>query len=228
MFDGLTDIFFDLDHTLWDFETNSARTFERILDSHRVEVEPHVFLKVYSPINFEMWKRYRENDIGQEQLRYERLKRSFDALGMEVGDELIHQLAREYIEQLPTHTHLLPNALEVLEYLHPKYRLHIITNGFEEVQLRKLQGSAIDGFFTTLVHSEMAGAKKPDPRIFKMALDLAGAEAARSLMVGDDFQADILGATRLGMHSIHFNSNGEPEHDLCRIIYDLIEIKAII
>src|SRR5690606_32612970 len=130
MYKGLTDVFFDLDHTLWDFETNSALAFEKILESNRVMVELDAFLAIYSPINFEMWKRYREQEIGQEELRYQRLKRTFDALNMEVGDGLIHRLSHEYIEPLPLHAHLLPNALEVLEYLRPKYNLHIFTNGF--------------------------------------------------------------------------------------------------
>lgn len=228
MFEDLTDIFFDLDHTLWDFETNSAHTFEKILGRNRVRVELDAFLGIYSPINFEMWKRYREQEIGQDELRYQRLKRTFDALDMDVGDVLIHRLSQEYIEHLPEHTHLLPNTLEVLEYLYPKYNLHIITNGFQEVQSRKLKGSGIDRFFNILVNSEMAGAKKPDPQIFRMALEMAGADPGCSLMVGDNLQADILGAKRMGMQAIHYNSNGEAGHDICRIIHDLIEIKSLI
>ncbi len=228
MYKGLTDVFFDLDHTLWDFETNSALAFEKILERNRVMVELDAFLAIYSPINFEMWKRYREQEIGQEELRYQRLKRTFDALNMEVGDGLIHRLSHEYIEQLPLHAHLLPNTLEVLEYLKPKYNLHIITNGFQEVQSRKLKGSGIERYFDILVNSEMAGAKKPDPRIFQMALEMAKADPGRSLMVGDNLQADILGARQMGMQAIHFNSNGEDGHDICTIIHDLIEIKSLI
>jgi len=228
MFEDLTDIFFDLDHTLWDFETNSALTFEKILARNRVRVELDTFLDIYSPINFEMWKCYREQKIGQEELRYQRLKRTFDALDMDVADVLIHRLSQEYIEQLPKHAHLLPNALEVLDYLKPKYNLHIITNGFQEVQSRKLKGSGIDRYFDILINSEMAGAKKPDPRIFRLALEMAKADPGRSLMVGDNLQADILGAKQLGMQTIHFNSNGEAGHDFCKIIHDLIEIKSLI
>ena len=187
-----------------------------------------LFLAVYSPINFEMWKRYRENAIGQEDLRYQRLRRTFYALGLSLGDLQIHQLSRQYIEHLPSFTQLLPNALEILDYLYPKYSLHIITNGFEQVQLKKLTGSGLYRYFDQLVNSEMAGVKKPDPRIFGMALELAKAEPGRSLMIGDNLQADILGAKQLGMHVLHFNSNREPEHEICRTIYDLIEIKSLI
>ena len=105
--------------------------------------------------------------------------------------------------------------------------MHIITNGFEAVQLRKIKASGLEGYFDQFVHAEMAGVKKPDPLIFAMALELAGADPGKSLMVGDNLEADILGAKRSGMHLLHFNSNGEPGHDICRTIYDLIEIKSL-
>ncbi|MDC6385977.1 noncanonical pyrimidine nucleotidase, YjjG family [Flagellimonas taeanensis] len=224
----VTDIFFDLDHTLWDFERNSALTFAKILESNRVNVDLKGFLEIYSPINLEMWKLYRENGINQSELRYQRLRRTFDTLKESVTDETIHALSHEYIEHLPSFVHLLPNALEVLEYLFPKYRLHIITNGFEEVQERKLKGSNIHHYFDQVINSEMAGVKKPDPYIFELALSKAKVEPRHTLMVGDNLEADILGAKAMGMQVVHFNSNNEANHDVCKTIYDLIEIKSIL
>ena len=129
---GVTNIFFDLDHTLWDFEKNSALTFQKILAQNSVEVVLEDFLGVYAPINLEYWKLYRENRVTKTELRFQRLRRTFDTIGATVQDDLIHILAHEYIEHLSTFTHLVPNAVEVLEYLSPKYRLHIITNGFQK------------------------------------------------------------------------------------------------
>lgn len=225
---GVTDIFFDLDHTLWDFERNSALTFAQILERNRINVDLNGFLEIYSPINFEMWKLYRGNGITKSELRYQRLKRTFDALNEAVPDEVIHVLAHEYIEHLPSFVHLLPNTVEVLEYLFPKYKLHIITNGFQEVQERKLKGSNIHHYFDQIINSEMAGVKKPDPYIFELALDMAKADPRHALMVGDDLEADILGAKAMGMQVVHFSSNKESGHDICKTIYDLIEIKSIL
>ncbi|SDQ48328.1 YjjG family noncanonical pyrimidine nucleotidase [Flagellimonas zhangzhouensis] len=225
---SVTDVFFDLDHTLWDFEKNSALTFAKILTENKVEVELEVFLEVYSPINFQMWALYRENKITKSALRYQRLRLTFDKLGAEVSDEIIDVLAHEYIEHLSSFTHLLPNSLEILDYLSPKYRLHIITNGFQEVQEKKMKGSQIHHYFEIIVNSEMAGVKKPHPQIFELALTEANVHPKNSIMIGDNLEADILGAKAMGMQVVHYNSNGEPDHSECVIVNDLIEIKNLL
>ena len=224
----VTDIFFDLDHTLWDFEKNSALTFQKIFVKNSVEVVLHDFLEVYAPINLEYWKLYRENRVTKADLRFQRLRRTFDEIGVVAPDDLIHILAHEYIEHLSSFTHLVPNAVEILEYLSPKYRLHIITNGFQEVQEKKLIGSNIHHYFSHIVNSEMAGVKKPHPQIFELALTKANVDPRNTIMVGDSLEADILGAKDMGMQVLHFNSNGEPDHDHCVTINDLIEIKSIL
>lgn len=224
----VTDIFFDLDHTLWDFEKNSALTFEKILFDHSVKVTLDDFLGVYAPINLEYWKLYRENRVTKEELRFQRLRKTFDAIGAVVSDDIIHILAHEYIENLSSFTHLVPNALEILEYLSPKYRLHIITNGFQEVQEKKLIGSNIHHYFDQIINSEMAGVKKPHPYIFELALTKANVEPRNTIMVGDSLEADILGAKGMGMQVLHFNSNREPDHDHSIMINNLIEIKRIL
>lgn len=228
MYKEVTDIFFDLDHTLWDFEKNSALTFETILSKKEVEVDLHDFLDVYRPINLSYWKLYREEKISKEDLRYQRLRNTFDALNLSISDNIILQLAEEYIELLSSFGHLIPNAMEVLSYLRPKYRLHIITNGFKETQRKKIRNAHIDHFFQEIMDSETAGVKKPHPQIFDLALSSAGARPKNSLMIGDNLEADIMGAQAVEMQAIHFNVHGEPEHNLCQIINGLKEIKNIL
>lgn len=223
--DIVTDVFFDLDHTLWDFEKNSALTFEKIFTKHDVQVELPDFLREYVPINLAFWKLYRENKIKKEALRYLRLRRVFDALGYPIEDILISELADAYIEHLSSYNHLLPNSREILEYLQPRYKMHIITNGFEEIQEKKMRNSNILGYFNHIINSEMAGVKKPDPIIFHLALERTGVLPQNALMVGDNLEADILGARAVGFHTIHLNVHKDPLHSHGEIIDDLREIK---
>ena len=202
--DFITDIFFDLDHTLWDFEKNSALTFAKILSENSIPVALSDFLEVYVPTNLAYWKLYREEKISKEALRYARLKSVFDRLGMSISDEIIHKLSEEYILYLSSFNHLFPNTIEVLQYLKPKYKLHIITNGFEEIQGKKLRNSNIDSYFEHVINSEMAGVKKPNPIIFELALSKANVAPRNALMIGDSLEADILGARDSGFHALHF------------------------
>ncbi|UCD59998.1 MAG: YjjG family noncanonical pyrimidine nucleotidase [Flavobacteriaceae bacterium] len=222
---SISDIFFDLDHTLWDFERNSALTFQKIFAEAEIEVSLSKFLEVYVPLNLAFWKLYRENKINKPDLRYQRLKTTFDAIGYEIKDEVINILSAEYITNLAAYNNLLPNTVEILDYLKPKYKLHIITNGFQEVQTRKLVNSNISGYFNQVINSEMAGVKKPNPEIFELALHKANTRADRSLMVGDNIEADILGAKAVGFHALHFNAHNDPKHEHCVMIHNLREIK---
>lgn len=222
---SISDIFFDLDHTLWDFERNSALTFQKIFHEAEIEVSLSKFLEVYVPLNLAFWKLYRENKINKTELRYQRLKTTFDSIGYEINDEVIDILSAAYITNLAAYNNLLPNTVEILNYLKPKYKLHIITNGFEEVQTRKLVNSNISGYFNQIINSEMAGVKKPNPEIFELALQKANTRADRSLMVGDNIEADILGAKAVGFHALHFNAHNDPKHEHCVMIHDLREIK---
>ncbi|MBU2997079.1 YjjG family noncanonical pyrimidine nucleotidase [Cellulophaga baltica] len=222
----VTDVFFDLDHTLWDFEKNSALTFSKILSENKIMVSLDDFLRVYVPNNLVFWKLFRENNISKEDLRYQRLKTTFDTLGVEVKDELIYQLSDDYIANLSSYNHLFPHAIEILDYLKPKYKLHVITNGFNEVQNRKIKNSKIDRYFTHIIDSEMAGVKKPNPIIFKLALEKANVLPEHSLMIGDSIEADILGAQACGFHTLHFNAHNEDRHEFCDMITELSEIKT--
>lgn len=221
----VTDIFFDLDHTLWDFERNSELTYAQIFSDFRIDLQLADFLEVYVPLNLHYWKRYRDGEIDKETLRYRRLKDVFDQLKYRVSDAVILRLSEAYIEILGTQTHLMPYAREILEYLHGNYKLHIITNGFEQVQFRKLKNTAIDHFFKEVIPSERAGVQKPHPNIFKLALGAANVSPTQSVMIGDSLEADVLGALSSGMHAIHFNVHNDPPHQHCLIIEHLQEIK---
>ncbi|WP_027064843.1 YjjG family noncanonical pyrimidine nucleotidase [Maribacter sp. Hel_I_7] len=224
----VTDVFFDLDHTLWDFDKNSAFTFQKIFKEQNVALELEDFLEVYMPANLKFWRLFREEKITKEELRYQRLKSVFDTMGYAAKDDLIHLLSDEYINNLSSFNTLFPNAIEVLNYLKPKYKLHIITNGFQEVQEKKLINSGIHSYFDQIIDSEMAGVKKPNPIIFNLALNRAGAIPEKSLMIGDSLEADIIGAKSVGFHTLHFNAHKEETHDVSPIIYNLEEIKSLL
>lgn len=198
-------VFFDLDHTLWDFDRNSALAFEEVFKKTDISISVEDFLKVYLPINFKYWELYRNDAVSKEDLRYGRLKESFDSLKFETSDVTINNIANDYIEYLPNNNHLLLDAVEVLEYLHKNYKLHIITNGFEEVQHKKMSNSGILKYFHTVTTSEDAGVKKPHPYIFEKALKKGGATPENSVMIGDNLEADIIGAEQFGLKVIHID-----------------------
>lgn len=225
MKEEITDVFFDLDHTLWDFEKNSALTLERILNDNAIDVKLSDFLEIYVPLNFSHWKLFRDGRITKEQLRYQRLRKTFDALSYTIDDDQINALSSAYIQLLSNQNHIFKDAEVILNYLKTKYKLHIITNGFEEVQEKKMINANIHSFFTHIINSEMVGVKKPNPLIFEYALDKAKVKAPYAVMIGDNLEADIIGAKEVGMNVIHFNSNKEEFHHHSVIIDHLIEIK---
>lgn len=206
----LTDIFFDLDHTLWDFERNSALAFQEVFKKNKLSIKLDDFLEIYIPKNHAYWKLFRENKITKEDLRFRRLMEVFQDLGVKISKEEIDQLSEDYIVFLPKNNYLFDHAVPILDYLFQKYTLHIITNGFEEVQHIKLKNSAIDHYFSTITTSEDAGVKKPDPLIFETAIKKAKTCHTKSLMIGDNLEADILGAEKYGMKAIHFASTSKP------------------
>jgi putative hydrolase of the HAD superfamily len=204
-FSNIRHIFFDLDHTLWDFDRNSGLAFNSIFEKHKIKVRLEEFLAIYAPINADYWKLYREDKVTKEDLRYGRLKDSFEGMKVNVSDSQIKQLSIDYIDHLPHHNHLLAGAVEILDYLQPQYELHIITNGFKEVQHKKLESSGILKYFRTITTSEDVGVKKPHQKIFEVALSNAAAKVDESIMIGDNFEADILGAKNFGMQAILYN-----------------------
>lgn len=198
-------VFFDLDHTLWDFDRNSALTFRKIFELNQIDVKIEDFIKIYEPLNLKYWKLYREDRISRENLRYKRLKDTFNSLEVEIEDEVVNKLSIDYIKFLTTFNHLFVGTVELLNYLSVNYKLHIITNGFGEAQTRKLSNSQLIDYFQTITNSEMVGVKKPNPRIFYYALEKAKAGKEESIMIGDSLEADIEGALNVGMDAIFFN-----------------------
>ena len=225
----VTHIFFDSDHTLWDFEKNSALTFQKILPEADVDLVHEQFINTYIPINAKYWKLYREEKVSKAALRYARLKETFHALKYEISDKKINSLAKEYILQLPNFNHLFDGTLELLDYLKEKYTLHIITNGFEEVQTLKMKKSKIFHYFTEVITSESVGVKKPNPKVFLHAMKKAGSSPKESLMIGDNIEADIQGALATGMKAIHcnFENTGIIPNNITSIRH-LLEIKQYI
>jgi putative hydrolase of the HAD superfamily len=218
-------VFFDLDHTLWDFDKNSGLTFEKIFKLNNIDVKLDDFLKVYEPINLNYWKLYREERVTKSALRYGRLKEAFDAVDVNVKDNLINHLSDAYIENLSSFNHLFEGTFEILDYLNDKYTLHIITNGFEEAQEKKMATSSIRNYFETVTNSEMVGVKKPNPKIFNFALNIANAKVEESIMIGDSLEADIEGADNIGMDTIHFDYLNKNQHNNYKRITNLKAIE---
>jgi putative hydrolase of the HAD superfamily len=219
-------VFFDLDHTLWDFEKNSELTFEKIFKENSVTVNMDDFLAVYKPLNLQYWKLYREEKVSKEELRYSRLKNSFDAINYKISDALIDKLADDFIENLANFNYLFVGTFELLDYLKDKYTLHIITNGFEEIQSKKMINSKIYHYFDQIITSESVGVKKPNSRVFEFALKVANAKKENSVMIGDSFEADIKGALSAGLHAIHcvFDNPKSTDEDFISV-NSLLEIK---
>ncbi|WP_289044657.1 YjjG family noncanonical pyrimidine nucleotidase [uncultured Olleya sp.] len=218
-------VFFDLDHTLWDFDKNSALTFDFIFKKHKVSTNIKDFLSFYEPINLQYWKLYRDEKVTKDYLRYHRLKDTFDALNFTVQDNLIHQLSDDYITNLSSFNHVFEGTFQLLDYLKTKYTLHIITNGFKEAQNNKLKASKLDHYFETITNSESAGVKKPNPKIFNFALNSAKAETSNSIMIGDNYEADIQGALNIGLDAICFNYHKTELTKDIKVVQNLLDIK---
>ena len=178
-------LYFDLDHTLWDFEQNSALAFKALFKQYDIGLELDSFLNVYIPNNTAYWRLYREGKIDKEKLRYERLKTVFDQLNYKASDALIFDMADAYIQTLPEYNTLFPGAISILEALKPHYALHMITNGFKDVQHFKMKNSGLSPYFETVTDSSSVGKKKPDPEIFNHALNVRGVSPSEAVMVGD-------------------------------------------
>ncbi len=218
-------VFFDLDHTLWDFETNSAKTFDFIFKENAISIDMASFLKIYVPINHRYWKLYREEKVSKSALRYQRLRKSFDALHYTISDDLIHHLSKVYIDNLPNYNQLFEGAIEVLDYLEHKYEMHIITNGFDEIQDLKLIRSGIKKYFDKVITSESVGVKKPNPKIFDYALQSANALPEHSIMIGDNLEADVQGALNMNMKAIFCNFEKQVIPKDITGIHSLYELK---
>lgn len=226
-------IFFDLDHTLWDFDANARETLRELhehlnLGSRGVH-DFDVFHKTYLQHNQTLWDRYRKGFIKQEELRLKRMWLTL--LDFRIADDnLTQEMSDRFLSLLPTRTILFPDTKDVLDYLRNKgYGLHLITNGFEKTQHSKLKHSGLDGYFKNVITSEGSNSIKPQRAIFEFALEKAQASVEESIMIGDTLDVDIAGAMSIGMDQVHVNYNDAPQ-DLTPTytIRTLRELKGIL
>ena len=228
-----THLFFDLDHTLWDFDTNAKETLIDIYALFELEkknVSPFEdFYKKYLHHNEILWGRYHKGFITADELKWRRMWRTL--LEFKIGDEqLSKDISAQFLEILPTKAKLFPYTLEILDYLTAKqYKLHLITNGFEKTQWKKINLSGIGKYFTHVITSETSNSLKPKKEIFEYALEKAGSTLKESIMIGDNQDADIQGAINAGMDSVFVNHiNAEPQLSPTYIIHHLKELELIL
>lgn len=202
-------LFFDLDHTLWDFEANSRQTLKELyhslnLSERGIHDFDH-FHRCYIVHNDKLWERYRNGFIKVDELRWKRMWLTL--LDFKIGDEpLARKMDVLFLDALPTRKILFPHTLEVLQYLKDKgYVLHLITNGFEKTQHSKLQHAGLAGYFAEVITSEGSGSLKPHKEIFEYALQKAGADKPESIMLGDNVEVDIQGAIDAGIDQVYVN-----------------------
>jgi len=201
-------LFFDLDRTLWDFEANSKKALQHLYGE--LKLGEHIehfnhFHHTYTRINADLWQQFGKGKVTKNELRNGRFHKTLAYHGIE--DTLIsQQMSDAYIEISPRQTQLFPNAMETLESLKKEgYSMHIITNGFPEVQHIKLENSGIAAYFSTILCSEDVGFSKPNGEIFAEALRRSGCTSRNAVMIGDDIKADIMGSLNAGWHAIHFD-----------------------
>ncbi len=225
-----TQVFFDLDHTLWDFETNSKDTLHELYQElslgQRSGVDFNQFHDTYHHYNELYWDRFRKGHINREELRWRRMWRTL--VEFRITDEpLSKTMSERYLEILPTKTNLFPHCTEILDYLSNKgYPMHLITNGFEKTQHMKIKNSGIAHYFKEVITSEQAGIMKPHAAIFEYALNTTGAKAAESIMIGDTLEVDILGALNAGIDAAYVHAT-VPEGSKVKPTYVLKDLNAL-
>ncbi|MEO6453005.1 MAG: YjjG family noncanonical pyrimidine nucleotidase [Ginsengibacter sp.] len=205
-------LFFDLDHTLWDFDTNAKETLMEVHQLFKLEekaVHPFEdFYRIYLNHNAILWDRYHKGFITSEDLKWRRMWRTL--VDFKIGDELLAKtISAKFLDILPTKKALFDYTIEILEYLtEKKYLLHLITNGFEKTQWNKIRNANLSKYFTHVITSERCNAIKPAKQIFEYAIKVAGANLSESIMIGDNPDADIQGAINAGMDNIFVNHTG--------------------
>jgi len=209
---GYKYLFFDLDNTLWDFRANAHEAFHEIfteLDLFSKIGDFDRFLVVYEQFNEYMWTEYRKGRIKKDVMRKERIILTFRELGIQ-DPQLAQKVGEVYLNTAPKKANVFPGVIDTLEYLANKYKLYILTNGFAEVQVQKIRNSGLQNYFSKLFIAEMVGYQKPDRRIFEYAVKSVHARKSESLMIGDDPEADIIGAAHAGINQVYFNPLRKP------------------
>jgi len=227
-----THIFFDLDRTLWDFDANSYESLLEICDNHNLNergvLDYEEFIRIYKGHNTRLWDLYNDDKITQKDLRRERFQRTLSDFGIH-DFRLAEDIGEEYIEVCPRKSKLFAYTIEILDYLKEKYTLHIITNGFHKTQHIKLEYSNLKQYFNQIITSEKTGFKKPNPKIFEYALELAHAKKTESIYIGDNLAVDILGCQNSGIDGMYFNPKKRPHAENIRYeIFCLSQIMEIL
>jgi putative hydrolase of the HAD superfamily len=225
-------LFFDLDHTLWDYDTNVKESLSEIYDYFKLfEVgisSFDLFLKSFYEVNFQLWALYDLGKVDKKELREIRFKRIFEKAGGAISD-IPNELEEDFMHRTSSKPHLLPYSKEILEYLKPNYKLHIITNGFNESQAKKMEASGLSPYFDLIVTSETTGHKKPDPRIFQYALDRLSVKNSEVMMIGDNPNSDILGAINSQIDNVYFDPYGKGiDHQPTHTIKHLKELESLL
>jgi len=230
MLKDIRHVFFDLDRTLWDFDTNSRNAIAQLYRAfgldRQIGMDDSTFLSVYEQVNEQYWERYRLGQVTQPELRKGRFLDSLRQFGVDDA-EMAHAMGEEYVRISPRNTALVDGTMEVLEHLRGRYELHIITNGFEEVQHIKLESTGLRPFFSEVITSERAGVKKPDPGIFRFAERVTASLPEHAVMIGDHLEADVLGARQAGWQAIHFADHAPNDGGHIRI-GGLLELKSLL
>lgn len=222
-------IFFDLDHTIWDFDKNAEETLFELYNNYQLKNlglnSVDIFIETYTKNNHALWLDYHLGNISKEVLRETRFKKTFIDLGL--SPELIPEnFEEDYVTICPTKTNLFEGAHKTLAYLKKKYHLHLISNGFKESTEYKVKNTALTPYFKNVIISEVVGINKPDKAIFEYALNKAGGKISESVMIGDSIEADIRGAINFGMDAIYFNPNKlDKPTDVVFEIYSLNELQ---
>ena len=222
-------LFFDLDHTLWDFDTNSKEALKDIYHDHQLDQRGidqfNHFFERYSFHNHLLWERYAKGQIKQDELRWKRMYLAM--LDFKLADEkLARTMGIAFLDILPNKNKLFPYTHEILTYLKEKgYSLHLITNGFEQVQQHKLNKSNIDNYFNEMITSEVSNSLKPNKEIFDYALNKTGATVKNSIMIGDNLEADIQGGINAGMDTIFVNHVNATAH--IQPTYTIVHLKEL-
>ena len=225
-------LFIDLDDTLYDFTAASRESFREaysMLHYERFFESFEHYMSLYSPYNLMLWGLYGEGKITKEELNRRRYSHPLECVGVN-DQELADTFCRESLSRIPTKNCIIPGAIELLEYLRPRYRMFILSNGFKELQSRKMHTAGIDSYFDAVILSEDIGVNKPDSRLYRHALDHTSSALEESIMIGDMFDTDIAGAANIGMDSIYYNPNGKSGHPF-KPTYEvkhLLEIKEIL
>ena len=208
-------LFFDLDGTLWDLKRNTRAAMQELFSQHNEQIghlDFELFFQRYHHHNDHVWALYRQDKIKKDDLRYVRFERAFQDLNHEAHPSFVDRFSLDFLAVAPRQPLTMQGAHELLDYCKTRYTMHIITNGFVEVQGIKMESAKLNDYFQHVINSEHVGVRKPHPDIFRYALEKAGAEVEESLMIGDDWDADVLGARDYGMDQAYLTVKEEEQN----------------